>query len=531
MEPLWYYRLFGTEFGPLDTAKLTELHQGGTLGDTDEVRAADSPRWVTYQQAFAPAKSQPTPTTTVPTDSTSSPDDELNWYYLTLGQDLGPVSFNELRQLAEQGSLTAEDEIKFGADGKYRRIGSMGKLAAYLPYAPPAKPSQEKPTKKKNSDPVVAQVTTPPVAAAPVEAPVAPAVQYHPAAQEAAWFAYIRGVEYGPSSLVQLSQLFQTGQIAPTDFVKYGAYGQWMPPHPTIEQTLAQYIIATPTPAVTVAPVATTVTAPPVSTPVVAPAAKPVAASAPVTPAVAKSATPVAVPVVQPEAQKPTPPPVAKPSVAAVSDIPAEPAPKPQPVAASVVAPEPAPVRPAASGMASSTSPPAWSAPATPARPPAKSNGGKGVSFDFSALTSDPKMLGGVGFVAAVGLVLAFMFLLPAGTAGERAKLEQLQKVYAEFKQLREKKAPANEWEQFATTSAGIVDPIALELKDSASRQYPARQCLLWAARDRYKEMLQNAREKPTPQEEEFDYNLKKAANYLGLGPDPDLERATAAAQ
>jgi len=522
MAPLWYYRLFGTEFGPIDHAKLVELHQGGTLGDTDEVRAADATRWLTYQQAFAPAPTDTTTTAVMQPSSSDSPDDELNWYYLTLGHDLGPVSFNELRQLAEQGSLTAEDEIKFGADGKYRRVGSMGKLAAYLPYVAPVKQSSEKPAGKR-SDPVIAQVATQPAAAAAVEAPAASVIQYHPSAHEPTWFAYIRGVEYGPSSLVQLSQLFQAGQIAATDFVKYGAYGQWMAPYPTIEQMLAQSIVATPAPVKAAAPVADTA-------PVAAAVAKPVNVPAV---AVTKATTPVTVPVVQTAAEKAAPAPVAKPSVVEESVPTSEPAPQPQPVTAAVVASEPAPVQPAATMMPSSTSPPAWSAPATPARPIAKpaTKSGGGLSFDLSALTSDPKMLGGVGLIAAVGLVLAFMFLMPASTSGERAKLEQLQKVYTEFKQLREKQAPANEWEQFVKTSAAIVDPIALELKDSASRQYPARQCLLWAARDRFKEMVQNAREKPTPQEEEFDYNLKKAANYLGMGPDPDLERATAAAQ
>ncbi|MBI1346036.1 hypothetical protein GC163_07080 [bacterium] len=502
MEPLWYYRLFDTEFGPIDTPTLMDLHECGTLSDTDEVRAADSPQWIAYQKAMSPAV-ESSRATAVAAPSNHSPDDELSWYYQTLGQELGPVSFNELRQLAEQGSLSADDEIKFGIDGKYRRVGSLGKLAACLPYAS----VPEKVVKK--SDPVVAQVTAE-SSVAVREEPAAPVtIQYHPAATEASWYAFIRGVEYGPSSLVQLSQFLQAGQIAATDFVKYGAYGSWMPPSPTIEQTLSQYIIQTPAPVAVKAPAIPATATPP---------AKPATAAPPVenkTPAPANK-TAVAPVTVQPAA-------AVAPKTEAAAVIPVA-----KPV--EETRPEPVVLTPAAA-MSSSTG--AWSPPASPARAPAKAparqKSGGGVSLDLSALTSDPKTLGAVGFVAAVGLIFAFLFLLPASTAGERAKLEQLQKIYTTFKYLRENNANSGDWEQFTSETMAAVKPMVDELQGTASRQYPARQSLLWAARDRLDDMLQTAREKPSPAEEEFDYNLKKAANYLGLGPDPDLERATAA--
>lgn len=526
MEPLWYYRLFDTEFGPIEKSKLVELHDSGTLGDTDEVRAAETEKWSTYQDLFSRSQASPAVNTAGAT-SAVSPDDEQNWYYLTLGQELGPVSFNELHELVELGSLTADDEIKFGVNGKFRRVGSMGRLAAYLPYVESSSNASTKNVVLKAESPKSAPSST---ANETLTAAVTP--QYAPQAFEPAWFAFIRGVEYGPSSLVQLSQLAHAGQIAVTDFVKYGAYGTWMPPFPTIETTLAQFVVAPQTPSVpatTVSAAPATTTAVPTSNTASTPASTTLAGTAAKEVQVAKVTTEPVSPPVQASSEK-TPKPSAAVEVTKKEETPTT---QPKPVVAKTTPPPMATVTTTAATSNVASSRPAMSSPPMPARPPAKaaskSSGGGGLSIDFSALTGDPKTLGGIGVIVAVGLFFAFMYLLPASTAGEREKLEQLQSVYTEFKTLRSKNASDSEWQQFTTKAATIVDPIAKELQVTANRQFPARQCLLWASRDRFKDMLQNAREKPSPQEEEFDYQLKKAANYLGLGPDPDLERATAA--
>lgn len=61
------------------------------------------------------------------------------WIYRSLGQEFGPFSFDILIELAKKGTVTAEDEVKLGVDGKWRRAGSIGRLVAVLPFVVPTK--------------------------------------------------------------------------------------------------------------------------------------------------------------------------------------------------------------------------------------------------------------------------------------------------------------------------------------------------------------------------------------------------------
>lgn len=105
------------------------------------------------------------------------------WIYRSLGQEFGPFSFDTLIELAKKGTITADDEVKLGVDGKWRRAGSIGRLVAVLPFVVPAKlvtPAsiaipQEKPLARAaapqarpKSNPVVAAV-----AVEPAKSPVA----------------------------------------------------------------------------------------------------------------------------------------------------------------------------------------------------------------------------------------------------------------------------------------------------------------------------------------------------------------------
>ena len=138
MSEHWFYRLFGEEFGPVPLSDLRELSANGTLTGDDEVRPATISIWV-------PAKSvcelqDVFQTTAIESDSrvanSESPAAD-EWYYQQPNVNeavIGPMTFEALLEQAKAGRLSADDEVKFGVDGKWRRAGSMGRLVAVLPY-------------------------------------------------------------------------------------------------------------------------------------------------------------------------------------------------------------------------------------------------------------------------------------------------------------------------------------------------------------------------------------------------------------
>ena len=130
MTDQWYYRLFGEEFGPVSVETLQSLMESGTLGDSDDVRPDGSSAWTSVAQAFGESATAPAATAT----ATAGTDDDQQWYCQLLGQELGPLSFEELVKFAENGELSADDDVRFGASGKWRKVGSIGRLVSVLPF-------------------------------------------------------------------------------------------------------------------------------------------------------------------------------------------------------------------------------------------------------------------------------------------------------------------------------------------------------------------------------------------------------------
>ncbi len=507
MATQWFYRMFGEEFGPIEEPALQEMRESGTLGPEDEIRREGSARWQTLAACF-PAGGVATEIeqSSRELEVQDSGDDDPVWYCLTTGQELGPLSFHELHDLAEQGILTAEDQVKLGVKGKYRRAGSMGRLAAVMDYQAIERPS---PAATAQAPAESQAVSSPPEPPATVEAPV---YTYLPGAEELTWYAWIRGVECGPVNLVQLAQWLQAGQIGPTDFVKYGSYGAWLPPTPTIEQSLRQFVV------VQAAPV------PPKAAPAkpsVEPAKPAVEAtkSKPAEPAsTAKAATSLAE--TQPITKKGTDPAIeTKPTASPVEAAkPIAPIPKP----------DPEPVRsyssPNPSGGFSS---PMSAAMRTPPKPAAKKKsgggggGGGGGGVDLGALFANPMVVKGGGGVAVVALLVAGFMFMPAGTGAERADYEVLSKILVDFRKLRDDKADDAAFNKFAEEAKKNAKPVIDRLKPIASAKRRDRQFLLWAARDRLPGMLIDARQEPSVAESEYEYNVMSAAFILRLGPDP----------
>ncbi|MFO0917239.1 MAG: GYF domain-containing protein, partial [Planctomycetaceae bacterium] len=98
MADQWYYRLFGTEFGPVSRSALDNLIQSSQLNHNDEIRAEGAPAWGRVRDLFAPqtgATSANGPNTPTESLSASTPASAEQWFYQTLGHDFGPVAFHE----------------------------------------------------------------------------------------------------------------------------------------------------------------------------------------------------------------------------------------------------------------------------------------------------------------------------------------------------------------------------------------------------------------------------------------------------
>lgn len=142
MADQWFYRMFGEDFGPVPFEKLREMADQGTVGAGDEVRSTNSHRWVmagsvdglglsSLNGGAVVATADNSDTTTDVSTNRVGLDD---WYCRVHGHELGPLSFEELVKFAEHDNVSADDEVKLGANGKWRRVGSIGRFVAVLPY-------------------------------------------------------------------------------------------------------------------------------------------------------------------------------------------------------------------------------------------------------------------------------------------------------------------------------------------------------------------------------------------------------------
>ena len=150
------------------------------------------------------------------------------WYYKVLGQEAGPMSGAELKDLAESGFLGPDVLVRKGADGDWIPAGQVGGLFGGTPEpeapAPPKPPPADARRKAKASGDAgagPAQAAKRPV---PPEPPP-PAPQ--PA--DADWYCRAMGKEIGPLSRSALQELAASGFLAPGVPVRQGIDGPWVP--------------------------------------------------------------------------------------------------------------------------------------------------------------------------------------------------------------------------------------------------------------------------------------------------------------
>lgn len=157
MSENWFYRVFGEEFGPVTLSDLREFVSNGTLSGSDEVRPEALTMWVPARvvrelQDLNQAAVESTVTGAM-NAAAASPTVTDEWYYRfsdSPDTEVGPLTFDGIIELAKSGRLMADDEVRLGVDGKWRRAGNMGRLVAVLPYQ----------TRRQNLNPTLKEVTT-----------------------------------------------------------------------------------------------------------------------------------------------------------------------------------------------------------------------------------------------------------------------------------------------------------------------------------------------------------------------------------
>jgi len=290
------YQANGRDVGPVSFSELQELAATGVLLADSEVRSLSSFSWqrASHVEGLAFTSSQDASNDQ---DLKFARDSDLmtkvvdQWYCQVGGLELGPLTFDELLDLAKTQQITADDDVRLGAGSKWRRAGSIGRLMAAMPYQNPEftkaasapKANSSRPLPRHNqidaatveaaalvesfliesdrAEPVPVKVTSAkPVPA--VDSQVAFQMAFQQARQAIAasilsqadaafkaaeatakseiawasapnvdkhWWGWMGNVEFGPIEFPQVFALARNGQLKPTDFIRNGAFGQFVP--------------------------------------------------------------------------------------------------------------------------------------------------------------------------------------------------------------------------------------------------------------------------------------------------------------
>ena len=575
MTDQWFYRMFGEEFGPLPLEKLRELAESGTIHAFDQVRPASSGNLVDAgtieglglstgdrQLGSAIATTKTKSDFEISTPQAGSDD----WFCRVADQELGPLSFDKLLEFAEHERLSADDQVKLGRNGKWRRAGSIGRLMAALPYQAteqtiihaPKQTSDRAPVSPTAPRSAVVAVPAPQPVATPnseatyrvafeqatakvVESMLAQTDAAYQAAEEQArsqiawatapnvdryWWGWAGGVEFGPVEFSQIFGLAKSGQLKPSDFVRNGQHGQYVPsvniPGLFTAIEMITRAVAARDLARSQAKAASAVAVPPSVAPQAllnaaekTVAAEQLARSNPVIPAQAQ-VRPKSNPIVETVRQ---PQPASVPQIETRTPEPSSVEPTRSPYSSSMN-----------SGFSSnSSSTMSTFGSGRPAKTPVKSYARKPSRSESTWLPDllenlkEPKAIGSLCAIAFVLLIVGWQSL-PKNRSDDVKRYQALKGIIDEIKTKRTS-APA-ELASLQQKLEKTGKQIAEELKGKASREEPVKQCLLWAARDEVPRIIQSGLGVESPAETTLSSRLKEAAYELGLEKRPPVDMA-----
>jgi hypothetical protein len=116
MSEKWYCLAFGIELGPMSRDDLQMLASRGELLPDSLVREGPSGAWVA---ARTTAGLFPAGDASVAAS---------RWYYEFLGEVLGPMTLEDLRLLAEKGTLRPDSRVREGARGAWKAASTVAEL-------------------------------------------------------------------------------------------------------------------------------------------------------------------------------------------------------------------------------------------------------------------------------------------------------------------------------------------------------------------------------------------------------------------
>lgn len=469
MEEQWYYRMFGEEFGPMPLGKLKELVESGSITVDDEVRRDHSSEWVLANTVKELGLGDPDVDGEVDLDEFWGATVEVHpekgrdeWFCLIGGQELGPLAFDEVGGYVEREQLSATDMVKLGADGKWRAVGSIGRLMALIPY---------------QADEKHIESAEPHVAATGFE-------------------------DDGVEAYADLSE-FNLDSPTPAELTAGAAIqseDQFADHEPTkndagLPAALKSYDQVGKS------------SAGPAPSPIARPTDSPAGINSS---GMASSPRPETLsPLEEPydpmsdllmPATRPT-------EVASV-------APRP-PVYSPATFDDAAPFKPAQSGSGNFRT---VTAPKKPAAGTAYRSGSSWLA-DALEQVKEPKALASVGVLLLIALVVGWNYL-------PKSKTQDI-KYYRALKQIlddiRAHRSNPTEIAELQISATKTAKEIADALKNKASRDEPAKQYLLWAARDEFPRALQAGFSTESISERSFATRLQEAAYELGLERRPQI--------
>ena len=134
----------------------------------------------------------------------------------------------------------------------------------------------------------------------------------------------------------------------------------------------------------------------------------------------------------------------------------------------------------------------------------------------------NPNLLKGLTAVVVLGLFVGWMNMTP-GKGADIARYRELDGLFAELKQLREKDKEGKKLIPFKTKLEEASARILKEIERSASSDFPARQQMLWAIKNNIPTILSSLAIESDAEKQAI-ANLNQAAILLGLKDAPKVQ-------